>query len=641
MKKIQLFLLQFLLISITQHTNAQLPVKTEYTVEMGGTSGKGTYAPMWLTANRQGLSSANTENGYLRAGIAHTMPLNQHFGFSAGLDLATAYNFTSSFIIQQAYADLSYRWLNLSIGSKERLPELKNSKLSSGGMVESNNARPIPQIRLEVPDYVAIPGTHKWLHLKGHIAYGRFTDDKWQEHFTSIGNPYTIDVLYHSKSLFAKVGNKEHFPVEFEGGIQMSAQFGGDQYIAGQKEPVIDMPTRFVDFMRVLVPMAGDDTTPEGEQVNIYGNHVGSWNFAATAYLNRWKVKIYYEHYFDDHSQMFFQYGRWKDGHIGLEITFPKNRFIDTFVYEGLGTKDQTGPMLYDSFWGKFEEQISAKDNYYNHYLYQGWQHWGMGIGNPLLPGPIYNKNGQITFISNRVLAHHIGFCGSPCQSLSYRMLLSYSRHWGTYDNPLNEIKKQFNSLFEVTYAPQQLKGWSFTVSGAMDRGSILEIIMVECWLSANKELSNRAINRNFNCQPNQHMKQILLFILFMLGISSCDKAPINGKLDGRWQLMTIEYTNGKIEECNRIYYSIQLHLVEISAKGGNGGTHIGRFSYKGDEVTMSEFRHRGDEEKLTTLNELKPFGLNQAINHLKVEKATGKKLILKSDYARLTFRKF
>ncbi len=107
-----------------------------------------------------------------------------------------------------------------------------------------------------------------------------------------------------------------------------------------------------------------------------------------------------------------------------------------------------------------------------------------------------------------------------------------------------------------------------------------------------------------------------------MLGISSCDKAPINGKLDGRWQLMTIEYTNGKIEECNRIYYSIQLHLVEISAKGGNGGTHIGRFSYKGDEVTMSEFRHRGDEEKLTTLNELKPFGLNQAINHLKVEKA-------------------
>ena len=152
MKKIQLFLLLFLLISITQqHQCPNSLSKQNIPLRMGGTSGKGTYAPMWLTANRQGLSSVNTENGYLRAGIAHTMPLNQHFGFSAGLDLATAYNFTSSFIIQQAYADLSYRWLNLSIGSKERLPELKNSKLSSGGMVESNNAAPFPKYAWKFP----------------------------------------------------------------------------------------------------------------------------------------------------------------------------------------------------------------------------------------------------------------------------------------------------------------------------------------------------------------------------------------------------------------------------------------------------------------------------------------------------------
>lgn len=474
MKKIQLFFLLLFLFSIIRQTTAQTTSKTEYAIEMGATSGWGTYAPLWLTANRQGLSSINTESGYLRAGISRFVPLNKQFSFSAGIDLATAYNSTSSFVVQQAYADLTYRWLNLSIGSKERLPQLKNPKLSSGGMVESNNARPIPQIRLEVPDYVTIPGTHHWLYLKGHIAFGRFTDDRWQKDFVSLGNKYAKDVLYHSKSIFAKVGNKERFPVVFEGGMQMSAQFGGDQYIAGQPGVAINMPTRFIDFMRVLIPMAGDDTTPEGEQVNIYGNHVGSWNFAVTAYLNQWKLKAYYEHYFDDHSQMFFQYGRWKDGHIGLEVTFPKNRFIDTFVYEGLGTKDQTGPMLYDSFWGEFEEQISAKDNYYNHYLYQGWQHWGMGIGNPLLPGPLYNKNGQITFVSNRVLAHHIAFSGSPSPVVNYRVLLTYSRHWGTYDNPFNEIKKQFNSLVEVTYLPSSLKGWSFTLSAALDRGSML-----------------------------------------------------------------------------------------------------------------------------------------------------------------------
>ena len=148
MKKIQLIVSQLLLLSVIQQISAQPPVKTEYAIETGSTLGKGTYAPLWLTANRQGLSSIHTESGYLRAGISHTMPLNRHFSFSAGLDLATAYNFTSSFVIQQAYADISYRWLNLSIGSKERLPELKNPELSSGGMVESNNARPVPQARL-------------------------------------------------------------------------------------------------------------------------------------------------------------------------------------------------------------------------------------------------------------------------------------------------------------------------------------------------------------------------------------------------------------------------------------------------------------------------------------------------------------
>lgn len=136
-------------------------------------------------------------------------------------------------------------------------------------------------------------------------------------------------------------------------------------------------------------------------------------------------------------------------------------------------------------------------------------------------------------------------------------------------------------------------------------------------------------------------MRQTLLFLLLLLGISSCDKAPINGKLDGRWQLMTIEYEDGRIEECYRIYYSIQLHLVEISDKGGKGGTFIGRFSYKDDEVTMSDFRRRGQEEELATLAELQTFGISLPLTHFEVEKATGEKLILKSDYARLNFRKF
>lgn len=42
-----------------------------YRLELGGTGGNGTYAPLWLTANRYGLSSTNPNSGYLRAGIAY------------------------------------------------------------------------------------------------------------------------------------------------------------------------------------------------------------------------------------------------------------------------------------------------------------------------------------------------------------------------------------------------------------------------------------------------------------------------------------------------------------------------------------------------------------------------------------------
>ena len=75
-------------------------------------------------------------------------------------------------------------------------------------------------------------------------------------------------------------------------------------------------------------------------------------------------------------------------------------------------------------------------------------------------------------------------------------------------------------------------------------------------------------------------MKQIILCVCLLLGVlCSCDKKPINGKLDGRWQLMTIEYNDGSIKECERIYCSIQLHLVELIDKGTTPLTLIGHFS--------------------------------------------------------------
>lgn len=143
--------------------------------------------------------------------------------------MAGVYNFTSSFVLQQAYLDLQYRCWNISIGSKERHGELKNSSLSSGALTFSENARPVPQIRVSIPEYWYFKPNGLFA-IKGHLAYGVFTDDHRQKDFVKGHNKYTEYVLYHSKALFVKVGNEKRFPLVFEGGLETATQFSGNSF---------------------------------------------------------------------------------------------------------------------------------------------------------------------------------------------------------------------------------------------------------------------------------------------------------------------------------------------------------------------------------------------------------------------------
>lgn len=471
---------KFLFPILFAFTNLHAKTTIKYNIEIGGQTGNGFYAPLWFSANRYGLVGNESNSVYLQTEFNYHRDFKKGWNIEAGLDLTGGINQISAFQLHQFYVDFGWKALNLSFGKKERagFPLSKNERLSSGMLVEGANTRPIPQIRAEITNFLNIPGTKGWLAFKGHVAYGQFSEGNWQKDFVRSGSIYVKDVLYHSKSLMLRLGNKEQVPVEFEFGILMAAQFGGDQYVKredGTEEKVLDMPDNLKAYWKAFLPQAGGSETLLGEQTNIEGNQVGSWNFALNYYLNDWKFKIYLEHYFEDHSQMFWEYGRWKDGQIGFEMTFPENKWVNNLIVENISTIDQTGPILYNSFEGQFTEyQISGWDNYYNHYIYGAWQYYGMGMGNPLLPGPLYNTNHNITFRSNRIRSQHIGIEGSPFTEWSYRVLLSYSRHWGTYKNPLDKQRKQFNSLYEVTYTPRKLKGWSGTIALGLDRGNYI-----------------------------------------------------------------------------------------------------------------------------------------------------------------------
>lgn len=452
----------------------------KYSTEMSGTVSDGEYAPFWLTSNKYGLSSIENNSGYIRGGIFRDIENDslKKWKFGFGADIVIPANFTSRFVVEQLYADIQYKKVRLSIGSKERKMELKNQSLSSGGMTNGINARPIPQIRIEVPDFWNIPGTGNWLALKGHIAYGMFTDNKWQEDFAADKTKYSANVLYHSKAGFLRIGNEEKFPITFIGGLEMCAQFGGEVWNIGKRaDDTSDFDGSHVkldnglgSFWNVLFP--GGNDPRDGDYKNIEGNQLGSWHFSIKYKNAEWSIRTYAEHFFEDHSQMFFQYG-WKDMLYGIEIEFPHNRFISNLLYEHIGTNDQTGGLYHDHT-DNLPDQISGKDNYYNHSMYSGWQHWGQTIGNPLLISPIYNKDNNIQFYHNRINAHHIAICGSPSKEIDYRIMFTHMKSLGTYDVPLENPQYANFFMIEATYSPLKLRGTSFTAAFATNSGQII-----------------------------------------------------------------------------------------------------------------------------------------------------------------------
>ena len=442
-----------------------------YHGEIGATFSAGEHTPFWMANNQYGLSSITRNNAYLRLGAFHDMDTTRRFTWGAGVDLAVAARFTSVFVVQQLYGEVKYRCLNLMVGSKEMNGFIRNSDLGSGNMMFSGNARPIPQIRIGIFDYADFWGTKGWLGVKLYGAFGMFTDNRWIKSWVAPNGQYTLNTLYHSKALSFRVGNVKEFPLEFEVGMEMATQFGGDQYKDGVL--IRKMPRGWKNWVKAVIPMKGGSDTPTSDQVNVEGNMLGAWNFAlAWKPASDWSVKLYYEHFFEDHSMMTFDYP-WKDGLYGVEAHFPKNRWVSEAVYEFLYTKDQTGPVYWDHT-PEINEQVSGSDNYYNNYNYNGWQHWGMGIGNPLVISPIYNNPHTLGFKCNRLWAHHLGIKGQPAETLGYRLLLSYSKGWGTYGSPYADVKSNFNLLAEVNWKPARLKGWEGALGFGMDAGSLI-----------------------------------------------------------------------------------------------------------------------------------------------------------------------
>ena len=467
----------------------------EYTAEAQISASHGN-TPLWLNANRYGLSSLESTNGYLRASAIRSLDADSAKALAVGygFDIALPFNYTSNVVVQQAYAEL--RWLHgtLAVGSKQHPMELKNNRLSSGSQTLGINSRPVPQMRLALPDYWTLPLTRGWVQMKGHIAYGRMTDQRWQHAFTEKKSKYVDNALFHSKAGYLRIGgDSRRQPWSIEMGLEMAAIYGGTAYakIGDEMTPLIG-ETGLRGFLHALVPGGFD----AGETVykNVSGDQVGSWVMRLNYDFPTLAVSLYADKFFEDHSAMLFtdydgysegdewnekKHSRYliyklKDMLLGVEIKLKNSRWISDIVAEYIYTKYQSGPIFHDHTLN-ISDHIGGNDNFYNHHIYTGWQHWGQVMGNPLYRSPIYNTTGRIEVENNRFMAFHLGIDGHPSPTLDYRLLATWQDGQGTYLNPYPSPRHNLSLMAEATYrfTANPLRGCSIKAAFGLDHGKI------------------------------------------------------------------------------------------------------------------------------------------------------------------------
>ena len=98
--------------------------------------------------------------------------------------------------------------------------------------------------------------------------------------------------------------------------------------------------------------------------------------------------------------------------------------------------------------------------------------------------------------------------------------------------------------------------------------------------------------------------KIIVLTLIAATGLlaAGCRDCPTNGKLDNQWQIMTIEYPDGTVQQPQKLYYCFYRDIVQLTTGGVVATANL---SQKGSTLTM-EFPY-------STADELTRWGLTLA----------------------------
>jgi hypothetical protein len=350
---------------------------------------------------------------------------------------------------------------------------LVDNELSSGDLIHSNNARPVPQVRAGFVDYQDIPFTNKWVQIDGTIAYGKMSDSNYQrDRYNYYNNHITTGQMYTHKRISFRTNPDKRLSVSAT--MQAAGFYGGlsHWYSSAVEQRDMHNPGDLKAAWKMFIPTRGNgDGYMEGSQL-------GSYDFKARYRINRGhEVAFYFQWLWEDGSSM----GRRNqtDGLWGVEYhrTDGGHPLLKGFVAEVIDFRDQSGPLHWapgDSPGTTMTDEATGGDDYYNNTSFNAYTNYGMSLGSPFVLAPVYNQDGFLQYKYTRSSGMHIAANGYVSPTVSWRAAVSYAKAWGNGRRPQNIARENTSALLEAGWdAARVLPGLSMKAMVAFDAGKL------------------------------------------------------------------------------------------------------------------------------------------------------------------------
>ncbi|RAJ92559.1 capsule assembly protein Wzi [Larkinella arboricola] len=450
------------------------PFKAE--LELGSMASSSDRLPFWLRTNQYGMVPLQVPFATLRGGIRRdyrtdsTTTHPRRFDWGAGAYAVANVGETRQGLLPELYVKVRYGQLELWAGRHRELYGIGDSTLSSGFVIWSGNALPIPKVQLQTPDFVPIGG-----FLKKTVAFRVGYAHGW------FNAPYIKGALFHQKYIYGRFG-KPHWPFKLYAGLNHQVQWGGHaDYLIGSPFAVYGhLPSSFQDYISLVLGRYPKDlvnnqqTTFDGE--NRVGNHIGSIDYALEWITPRLNTLLYYQHLYEDASGVVLI--NFPDGLWGIRVrnraVGPSHRFRwKSAVVEWLTTTNQSGPVFDQT------AQFQGSDNYFNHGQYrEGWSYFGRTIGTPFIaPRADYTPRvreyvGGGFFPNNRIHVWYLGMEAAASQ-VQFSARASFSRNYGSFNEPYAPPFEQFSALLSAQCSLPRLTNTALSMSIAYDQGGL------------------------------------------------------------------------------------------------------------------------------------------------------------------------